>query len=141
MLLLLHWLYDMAPDFYQMPPSELNFGDPKQWHRAFLFWSLKRGNTKRVSGVARKAVLATAGFTGDDGDYHIPRPTPSAPCPTVTAATATAATAATTATATAATATATATASTAILRAAQLELRFGFSRLIMRADWFSLTRG
>ncbi|CAI7795663.1 unnamed protein product, partial [Closterium sp. NIES-54] len=51
-----------------------------------------------------------------------PRPAPSAPCPTVTNATATAATAA-----------------IAMLRAAQLWLRFGFSRLIMRADRFSLT--
>ncbi|CAI7752000.1 unnamed protein product [Closterium sp. NIES-54] len=62
-------------------------------------------------------------FTG----HLLPRPAPSAPCPTVTATTATAATAA-------------ATAATAILRVAQLWLRFGFSRLIMRADRFSLTR-
>ncbi|CAI7755111.1 unnamed protein product, partial [Closterium sp. NIES-54] len=47
----------------------------------------------------------------------------------------------TAATATAATATAATAASTAILRAAQLWLRFGFSRLIMRADQFSLTSG
>ncbi|CAI7904860.1 unnamed protein product, partial [Closterium sp. NIES-54] len=59
------------------------------------------------------------------------RPALSAPCPTVTAATTTATTAI---------ATAAATAATAILRAAQLWLRFGFSRLIMRADHFSLTR-
>ncbi|CAI7858214.1 unnamed protein product [Closterium sp. NIES-54] len=69
------------------------------------------------------------------------RPVPSsqsAPCPTVPAATATAATAATAAPATAATAAA--TAAPAILHAAKLWLRFGFSRLIMRADRFSLTR-
>ncbi|CAI7842960.1 unnamed protein product [Closterium sp. NIES-54] len=53
-----------------------------------------------------------------------PRSSPSAPCPFVTAATATAATAA-------------AIAATAILRATQVWLRFGFSRLIMRADLFS----
>ncbi|CAI7738031.1 unnamed protein product [Closterium sp. NIES-54] len=57
------------------------------------------------------------------GHQVSPRPAPSAPCPTVTAATATAATAA----------------ATAILRAAQLWLRFGFLHLIMRADRFSLT--
>ncbi|CAI7892973.1 unnamed protein product, partial [Closterium sp. NIES-54] len=51
-----------------------------------------------------------------------PRPAPSAPSPTVTAATATAATAATATAATAA-----ATTNTAILHAAQLWLRFGFS--------------
>ncbi|CAI7901467.1 unnamed protein product [Closterium sp. NIES-54] len=64
------------------------------------------------------------------------RPTPLAPCPTVTAATATAATAAPATAAIAA-----AIAAAAILRAAQLWLRFEFSRLIMRADRFSLTRG
>ncbi|CAI7775899.1 unnamed protein product [Closterium sp. NIES-54] len=61
------------------------------------------------------------------------RPLPPRPLsPTVIAATATAATATA--------ATATATVATAILRAAQLWLSFGFSRLIMRADRFSLTR-
>ncbi|CAI7776829.1 unnamed protein product [Closterium sp. NIES-54] len=69
---------------------------------------------------------STQGYYFNLGARVVPRPAPSAPCPTVTAATATAATAA-------------ATTATAILRAAQLWLRFGFSRLIMRADRFSLT--
>ncbi|CAI7924221.1 unnamed protein product [Closterium sp. NIES-54] len=76
--------------------------------------------------VSLPETLPTLRWTGKVGNASVFwRPAPSAPCPTFTVATA------------AATASATAA---ALLRAAQLWLRFGFSRLIMRADRFSLTR-